>query len=100
MIPHNPDSNCLMQQGTEDDERISEADAFYARGYGLRCMVVDFLNGAIDRDGLRRRFTDWEYGCSGTKFSISPAQRAEWSSRSHSPSDFAEELKRRERQAP
>lgn len=51
---------------------------YYSRGYGLRCMVVDYLNGAIDKEGLRSRFSDWEYRCSGTKFIASPAELAKW----------------------
>lgn len=57
------------------------ADEYYARGYGLRCMIVDHLNGAINRDGLRRRFQDWEYKCTGTRFVASPEQIKEWSER-------------------
>lgn len=64
---------------TQSSRTEAVTDEHYARGYGLRCMIVDHLNGAIDRDELRRRFTDWEYRCSGTRFSVSPAQIAEWS---------------------
>jgi hypothetical protein len=65
----------------ENDRALNVADEYYARGYGLRCMILDHLNGAIDRDGLRQRFQDWEYRCSGTRFSTSPEQIKEWSDR-------------------
>jgi Lar family restriction alleviation protein len=75
-----------MSEYKHDDKEDAEKDAsevwnrrnledeLYARGYGLRCAIVDFLNGIGTKNDLRQRFADWE-AASGTKFVISPAFR-------------------------
>lgn len=65
-------SEHLSEMEAANDRATDRAAEYYARGYGLRCAVMDFLNGAIDKDALRNRFRDWE-ACSGTRFSMSPA---------------------------
>lgn len=61
-----PQSPCVGVKPLEDE--------LYSRGYGLRCAIVDFLNGIGTKQDLRQRFTDW-VSAPGTRFSISPASR-------------------------
>lgn len=51
---------------------MTKADSFYARGYGLRRRVLDYLNSNAPKSKLRSDFNDWE-SASGTRFAESPA---------------------------
>ncbi len=65
----------LLNALIESNRRIATlealADEYYARGYGLRRRVVDYLNSTASKQSLRDGFAEWE-SASGTRFSIAP----------------------------